>query len=92
VSCNRRVLADTPISFCLQVILTQPIPSPFLSTLVAPTTPQTEQAKHWEEVKALKDSEAMLLEECERINQVCLRLYLSFPLRTFCALHCRTHG
>jgi hypothetical protein len=31
---------------------------------------QTEQAKHWEEVKQLKDSEAALLEECDRLTQV----------------------
>lgn len=45
--------------------------TPFSFPCYHPTPPpQTEQAKHWEEVKALKDSEAMLLEECERINQV----------------------
>lgn len=30
---------------------------------------QAEQAKHWEEVKQLKASEAMLLEECDRLTQ-----------------------
>jgi chromosome segregation ATPase len=30
---------------------------------------KAENAKHWEEVKQLKDSEALLLEECDRLTQ-----------------------
>jgi hypothetical protein len=85
MSYNRRVLAETRMFFCLQAFMAQPIPSLLLFPLLPPhttTSSQTEQAKHWEEVKALKDSEAMLLEECERINQVrtCCRAAVSVSI------------
>lgn len=41
-------------------------------------TIQTEQGKHWEEVKQLKDSESLLLEECDRLNQVRINLISIF--------------